>query len=197
MAFGRDSRHPITEELIRRVFGRFGDIIKIKTGAQMHARVVCVQNVTTSSARLPQLSPVTVGSMLRNRFGSTIRCTARVESNLCVFPFTGAKDFVFIDYASMESCHRAIDAMHCHPFDEFSNGPMKVQLAEMHRERPNHFQRRGNDRDGVGGYGGGAPGGAGQARERGLSRERERERSRGREGMTSAMGREWHLLPNG
>jgi hypothetical protein len=40
--------------------------------------------------------------------------------------FAGQKDFVFIDYEDMQSCQRAVEAMHNKPFDTFSTGPMKV-----------------------------------------------------------------------
>ena len=40
----------------------------------------------------------------------------------------GAKDFVFIDYADIESCYKAVDVMNGKTFDEHSRGVMKVSF---------------------------------------------------------------------
>ena len=92
MAHGRNSRHPVNDDDIRKVFGQFGEIDHIKTGS---------------------------------------------------------KDFVFIDYKDIESCRRAIDAMHGTPFDEHSTYGMKVQLADPNRQHAGGgYRRTERDRDG-------------------------------------------------
>ena len=62
----------------------------------------------------------------------------------------GNKDFVFIDYSELEACHRAIEGMHDKPFDEHSQGRMKVALADpsrVNRNRDRGPPPRRDDRD--------------------------------------------------
>ncbi len=107
---------PVTPEMIREVFTKFGRIVDMRAG--MYAAAIHpTYRFFLGPPGVVILDEPNCGTGVSLLYGFGLSPVRRC---------TGAKDFVFIDYDDIESCFKAVDAMNGKTFDEHSRGVMKV-----------------------------------------------------------------------